>query len=63
MSKELIDGMTVLISDKNHPWYGEKGELVSYGKYGLECLNLEGWLIQLAMGNRTYAKASQVKKL
>lgn len=61
MTNSLIDGMTVTIADKEHPWAGERGELISYGSYGLPCLNLEGWLIELDTGHRTYAKSSQVK--
>lgn len=61
MTNSLIDGMTVTISDKDHPWADERGKLISYGPYGLKCLNLEGWLIELTGGHRTYAKPSQVK--
>lgn len=52
-------GDSVVIKDPNHPWFGEKGKLESFGRYGLSCLSLEGWLINLA-GHRTYAKEEQL---
>ena len=59
--KTLKPGQRVMITDKNHPWHGERGTLESYGTYGLPCLNLQGWLIKLDIGHGTYAKGKQVK--
>lgn len=59
--KPLRPGDRVTITDKDHPWHGERGRLESYGSYGLPMLNLQGWLINLDIGHRTYAKGKQVK--
>lgn len=59
--KAFKPGNRVIISDNNHPWYGESGTLESYGAYGLAILNLQGWLINLDIGHRTYAKGKQIR--
>jgi hypothetical protein len=54
-------GEQVTIADPDHPWFGEKGKLIEFGPYGLRCLNLSGWVVELTGGHRTYARPSQVK--
>ena len=56
-TEHLKEGETVLIRlDSDHPWSGESGTLISYSPYGLKCLSLKGWLIELRGGHRTYGK-------
>src|ERR1700728_5011970 len=55
-------GDEILITDREHAWFGKRGLLESYGAYGLPCLNLKGWLINIGVGQRTYAKSEQITK-
>jgi len=55
-------GDRVYISGKKHPHHGESGELISFGRYRLECLNLTGWLLRLDDGSHEcYAKEADLK--
>lgn len=62
MKQQLKPGQRALVVGK-HPHAGSFVTLLSYGPYGLEILNLEGWLVRDNEGQDFYCQEEQLAPL